>query len=53
MGVLIGWLIIFAVFGGVFYIIAKIEGFWVTLAIFAGSTAISVLLAVATQLIKG
>ena len=53
MGALIGWLIILSVFGGIFYIVAKIEGFWVTLGLFTGAIAICVLLAVAEQLVKG
>lgn len=52
MGALIGWLIILSVFGGILYAIARIEGFWVTLGMFAGAVAGTILLCAAVALIQ-
>jgi len=52
MGALIGWLIILSIFGGIFYAVARVEGFWMTLGMFTGAIAVTLLLTAAVELIK-
>lgn len=52
MGVIIGYLIITAVFGGIFLLVAYIESFLVATGIFASAIALAGLVALAEHLIR-
>ena len=52
MGVVIGYLIITAVFGGIFLLVAYIESFLVATGIFASAIALAGLMALAEHLIR-
>jgi hypothetical protein len=52
MGAAIGWFIIIAIFCGIFYAVAQVEGFWMTLLLFTGAILGTLLLETAFKLIQ-